>query len=177
MTGEGAGPVLSHAGGCTCCGEDEHCGSGRALPRPPARWGCRRSVLGGCPAETGPHRGVPVLLGPGSARPARPGGAVGGPGTRAGRSLAGCGTGAQPCACPGTLSPAVPPALGRAVAVSPAAALGGHQTPSKGPAAFGLRVAWSCGLPAAACPCSLPEEKGIDLGQRSGAYFYSCCHH
>ncbi|PKK17768.1 RAB24, member RAS oncogene family [Columba livia] len=23
----------------------------------------------------------------------------------------------------------------------------------------------------------MTEEKGIDLGQRSGAYFYSCCHH
>ncbi|XP_075297849.1 ras-related protein Rab-24 isoform X2 [Opisthocomus hoazin] len=23
----------------------------------------------------------------------------------------------------------------------------------------------------------MTEEKGVDLGQRSGAYFYSCCHH
>lgn len=44
--------------------------------------------------------------------------------------------------------------------------------PTPGTSSFG-----GMDVPAACRSCSLPEDKGVNLGQRNSPYFYSCCHH
>lgn len=44
--------------------------------------------------------------------------------------------------------------------------------PTPGTSSFG-----GVDVPAACRSCSLPEDKGVNLGQRNSPYFYSCCHH
>lgn len=95
-------------------------------------------------------------------------------------ALPGCGTGSQLCtrpvqACSARLCLHEPC---RFSAGAPNPSPGDPPAPGPGTSSF-CAPTWHHGVdvPAACHPCSLPEEKGVDLGQRSGAYFYSCCHH